>query len=347
MRSRSRLRPTVGLVITTGVLLLAPLVVLGIPTSASAQEISITRDIEYAFPGGVPLLMDAYVPAGGPHPAVLLIHGGGWSSGGKGRFGDEALFLAEQGFAAFTVNYRLAPEFPFPAAVEDVRSAVEYIRRNAERLRVLADDIAALGGSAGGNLAAMLGTLGSGPLDRGSRVSAVVSWSGPMDLTLAADFSRFSGYLGPNPSVEIAARASPITYVDASDSPMYIANGTSELVPFSQAEVMAAALDEAGVPVELVPVPGNDHAEAYQDRVWESTLEFLRTHRASSTDVSGGTETGSVRPPTNPPRADAPPRSSDGAPLPIALGAIAILVVGGMIAAWLARAARKADGGSD
>lgn len=288
--------------------------------------------------------MDAYVPAGGPHPAVLLIHGGGWSSGSKGRFGDEALFLAEQGFAAFTVNYRLAPEFPFPAAVEDVRSAVEYIRRNAEQLRVLADDIAALGGSAGGNLVAMLGTLGSGPLDRGSRVSAVVSWSGPMDLTVAADFSRFSGYLGPDPSVEIAARASPITYVDASDSPMYIANGTSELVPFSQAEVMAAALDGAGVPVELVPVPGNDHAEAYQDRVWESTLEFLRTHQASSGDVSGGTETGSGSRPSNPPRADAPPRSPDGAPLPIALGAIAILAVGGLIAVWLARAARKVDG---
>ena len=139
--------------------------------------------IVYASPDGVPLKLDAYLPGSpGPHPGVILIHGGAFRTGGRGWETYLATALVDAGFAAFSVDYRLAPEFPFPAAVDDVLAAVAWVRAHAAEYGVDSREIGAIGESAGGHLAAMLAVLGRDPLDTGSRIAAAVSWSGPMDL---------------------------------------------------------------------------------------------------------------------------------------------------------------------
>ena len=123
-------------------------------------------------------------------PAVLAIHGGSWVRGDKAStdWRGVCLWLASAGFVAYSVNYRLAPDAPYPAAIEDVARAVEWIREpaNATTYGIDPNRIGAFGGSAGGNLAALLGTRGSGSWTAGSRVASVAVLSAPFDLREAA-----------------------------------------------------------------------------------------------------------------------------------------------------------------
>src|SRR5262249_41639796 len=145
------------------------------------------RDVPYRTVAGQTLKMDAYLPAGGPHPAVLLIHGGGWDHGDKASDATSARALAAHGFGAFAAHYRLAPPggtWHFPAPVEDVQAAMIWIRAHADEYRVDAKRVGAFGDSAGANLALMLGVSGKPGADR---ADAVVSWSGPTDFTTLKD----------------------------------------------------------------------------------------------------------------------------------------------------------------
>jgi len=124
------------------------------------QEI---RDVVYRTVDGVSLALDIYLPrTSGPHPAVLLVHGGGWHGGDKRSFAAYGRILAREGFAAFSVNYRLAPQFHYPAALEDLRCAVKWVREHAGDWGVDPGRIAAVGSSAGGHLVALLGTAPEG-----------------------------------------------------------------------------------------------------------------------------------------------------------------------------------------
>ena len=267
------------------VLAVAFMAALVVPSGHAPAQSSITveADLRYARRGGVDLTLDAYLPPGGgsSRPAVVWIHGGRWTEGDKADPSDveTAATLAENGFVAFSVNYRLANAggFPYPAAVEDVVAAVGWIREHAEEFGVDPARIAAAGNSSGGHLAAMLGTLGEGPLDQGARVAAVVTFSGLFDLEALFD--------APNPNVqeavstflrceadcdEIARAASPITQVDATDAPMFMTNATEEPIPLSQATSMADALEAAGVEARVIEVPGTHHGLAYVS--WEKLV---------------------------------------------------------------------------
>lgn len=259
-----------------GIALLAP--------AASADEgVRITPDVVYARPGGVPVALDVYRPAtvGRHRPAVVLIHGGGFRRGDKAALAQFGERLAAGGWVAFSVNYRLAPEFPFPAGVQDVRAAVRWIRLHAQRYGVDPTRIGALGSSAGANLAATLGTGGSGRLDRGSRIRAYVSWSGPMDFSIQAEARDALEVSTPYFGCSFAdcpqtwADASPIEHVDRTDAPAFIANSTREIIPLANATTMAARLRAVGVPVVLRILPGSRHATAYAADVWDETLSFL------------------------------------------------------------------------
>jgi len=123
------------------------------------------KDVEYGKGGGKPLLMDVFRPKGsspGPVPAVVVIHGGGWERGTKsdGEFSGKAALLAENGFLAINIDYRLSEEAGFPAAVEDCKCAVRYLRAHAKEYGINPDKIGAWGASAGGHLSAILGTSG-------------------------------------------------------------------------------------------------------------------------------------------------------------------------------------------
>jgi acetyl esterase/lipase len=189
--------------------------------------------------------------------------------------------MAAAGWVAFSINYRLAPEFLYPAGVQDVRAAVRWIRLHARRYGVDPARIGALGSSAGANLAATLGAGGSGRLDRGSRVRAYVSWSGPMDFAIKADARAVIETSIPYFGCSFAecpqtwAEASPIEHVDRTDAPVFIANSTHEIVPVANATTMAERLRAAGVPVVLRILPGARHATAYARDVWDDTVSFV------------------------------------------------------------------------
>jgi acetyl esterase len=250
-------------------------------TAVAAQAISLPKiqvehDVSYGTADGVNLLMDVYEPARGrpPYPAVVVVHGGGFYTGDKSTedIVRASQVLAAAGFEAFAINYRLAPEFPFPAANDDVRTAVAFVRQNAARFGVDPRRIALAGASAGSTLAAWVAYLGSGSLTTDSRVSAVVAWSGSMDLPallneLSPTDQRVNptspghGYLASGPSLsQELRRASPISFVDPSDPPLLYTIGAHEQTPIQQAELMRAKLQQQGVSVTVHVIPGSDHA---------------------------------------------------------------------------------------
>jgi acetyl esterase len=248
----------------------------------AGTNLMVYRDVPYREVDGVTLLLDIYAPAtGGPYPGVLVIHGGGWRSGDKRGWEAEGRRLAEAGFAAFVVNYRLAPpggRWQAPAPIEDVQAAARWVRTHGAAYNADPTRLGALGGSAGGHLAMMLGTTGQAGAER---VEAVVSWSGPTALSLLSgnDAGRivenFVG-CGLHDCPERWQAASPAVHVDGTSAPMYLATSTNELVPLSQATLMAERLSRAGVPHELRILEGRAHARAYEDRVWDESVRFLR-----------------------------------------------------------------------
>ena len=114
-------------------------------------------DQKYPVEGGE-LGFDFFRPEGeGPFPLVVFLHGGGWISGDRTMYRDEAIWLAPQGFACACINYRLAPLYPFPVPVADCQAFVRFARTNHETLAIDPNQITAMGNSAGGHLALMLG----------------------------------------------------------------------------------------------------------------------------------------------------------------------------------------------
>ena len=272
------------------------LAAVGAAPANAAAEVDVRRDIQYAVANGKPLLLDTYVPPGDPgdrgRPAVVMIHGGGWRVGDKASWEPEARRLAERGWVAFSVNYRLDEPSPFPAEVDDVQAAVRWVRDHAGEYGVDPRRIAAVGESAGGHLTAMLATLGRGPLDEGARVVVGAAWSPPVDLTALAR-SRGDEWASRLMGCTIAtcpdrlAQASPVTHVDGSDAPLYLINSTEELVPLSQAQAMAQRLREAGVHHRLDVLPGNRHALDFRQEAWAPTLAFLEEHLSATPTHDG------------------------------------------------------------
>lgn len=286
----------------------------GAPSSATGGDVTVQRGIEYRTVGGTSLLLDAHVPpVPGPRPAVILLHGGGWIAGSRSDptnpvGGVDGQAWAEAGFVAFTIDYRLAPEFQYPAAVRDAQAAVRWVRQHAAEYDVDATRIAAFGHSAGGHLAAELGVLGTGPLDAGARVPVAVSWSGPLGLaecartsTVLADaIAQFLGCRIEECSEQMA-EASPISHIDAMDAAILVANSRDEFVPFAQAARMSEELTVYGVPSPLIEVPGSAHAGygevgigPTRETVWELTIRFVRDQLGESDeDVEANADSGS------------------------------------------------------
>jgi acetyl esterase/lipase len=256
--------------------------------SSSPAPVRVARDVVYARPGGVSLPLDVYRPPsiGKNRPAVILIHGGGFTKGDKAALGPAGARLAARGWVAFSVNYRLGPQFHFPAGHEDVRTAVRWIRKHARSYGVDRRRIGALGSSAGANLAATLGTWGSGSRNRASRVAAYVSWSGPMDLSLRSRQLDVTSFVHPYLGCSLAdcperwADASPITHIDRTDAPAFLAQSVREIVPVENATTMADRLRAVGVPVTLRLLPGSRHATAFAEDVWDESVAFLERYVA-------------------------------------------------------------------
>ena len=265
------------------------------------------RDLVYGRGGDVDLTLNLATPATteGLRPAVLVFHGGGWTRGKKERHDKLIRFLAEQGYVAATVQYRLAPQHPWPAQIEDAKCAVRWMRAQAERWRVDPRRIAAMGFSAGGHLSMLLGTLDpedglagtGGHADAGDKVNAVVSFFGPTDLGKITKGAKAEGLTPAELRRELSgrvlgallgaefrkdpSRASPLRYVSPGDAPMLLVQGTQDpLVPYDQAKQMLDAMDEAGVAGKVVFWLGLGHGwddPQLTDSV-DLTLRFLDRH---------------------------------------------------------------------
>ncbi|MBV6397365.1 MAG: Acetyl esterase [Anaerolineales bacterium] len=234
------------------------------------------RDVIYCTNDGIPLKMDILFPFNGygPWPAVLYVHGGGWIGGSKlDQFGDvDVPALREGGYIAVAVSYRLAPQYPFPSMIQDVKCAVRYLRAHAAEYNLDPDHIGVRGASAGGHIAALLATADESALwdvgeyaNYSSRVQAAVNMFGPADLadaSLAPALSRLGPLLFGTSDLTDALlhSASPVTYVSADDAPMLLIHGDRDtLVPLKQSSLLLAALTAEGVPAELIVVQGGEH----------------------------------------------------------------------------------------
>lgn len=242
----------------------------------------ILRDVAYVPNGHERQKLDLYVPAGAmnPVPLIIWIHGGAWKSGSKDL--NPAVRYLARGYAVASLNYRLSQHAIFPAQLEDCKAAVRWLRAHAVEHGFDPHRFAAWGASAGGHLAALLGTTGEvkefetgGNLDVSSRVQAVVDWFGPTDFTQMSRFSPphapFDHDAADSPESQLiggpvqqhkerAARANPITYVSKDDPPFLIMHGNRDnLVPYQQSELLHDALQQAGVEVTLKIIEGAGH----------------------------------------------------------------------------------------
>jgi acetyl esterase/lipase len=218
--------------------------------------------------------LDIYLPndGNGPFPVIVSIHGGAFKSGDKGD--NQVTPMLEglkRGYAVVSVNYRLSPEAIFPAQIYDVKAAVRWIKANARLYKLNPEKIAAWGGSAGGHLAALLGTSGGaqeledltmGNPAKSSRIQAVVDWFGPTDFLKmdeqlkeskvkdpqvhSISASPESELIGKNleDAPDLVRKVNPETYITVYDPPFFIQHGKLDhLVPYQQSANLASKLE--------------------------------------------------------------------------------------------------------
>ena len=239
----------------------------------------IIRDIPYLAGGSPKQTLDLYLPdhAEAPMPTVVWIHGGGWECGDKNPC--PARDFAERGYVIASVGYRLSDEAAFPSQLHDCKSAVRWLRAHAAEHGINPARIGAWGASAGGHLAALLGTTGltrdfdaGDHLDQSSEVQCVVNWFGPVDfLEWGAPFSpsmdspesavyRLLG--GPfSQNLEKARSAGSLHHVHGQSAPFLTVHGDQDdIVPLIQSQRLHQALQNAGVESKLQIIPGAGHS---------------------------------------------------------------------------------------
>ena len=263
---------------------------------AVPESIEVVQDIVYKQVDSISLKLDIYKPKNlkAATPALIFIHGGGWSKGNKSDYLPYLIDYANKGYVTVTVSYRLSGVATFPAAVQDVKCAVQWIRAHSKEYMINPDKIAVIGGSAGGHLAMMLAYsvknefAGECPDSKSHKVQAVVNIYGPTDLT--TEYARNRGeclqFLGKSyqESPDLYLAASPRTYISPDDPPTLIFHGTIDsLVPVSQSDSLHKWLDLAGVPNEYHKLKGwphtmdlskkvNDYCQYYMDAFFKKYL---------------------------------------------------------------------------
>jgi acetyl esterase/lipase len=266
-----------------------------------AQNYSIVSNITYTTADNYDCKLDAYIRKGAPSPVpvVVSIHGGGWVGGTK----EGALFTfmpyLEMGLSVVNVEYRMARVALAPAAVEDCRLALRWVMKNAKTYNFDTTRIIVTGGSAGGHLALITGMLDSAAgfdaprdWDQGTvqlKVAAIVNWFGITDVKDLLSGPNRQNYavswLGSLPNRDqLAVQVSPLTYVRKTTPPVFTIHGDADnLVPYSHAVRLHAALEKAGVPNKLVTIPGGKHGGFSREdmgKIYGMIREFLKANKA-------------------------------------------------------------------
>lgn len=279
--------------------------------AADLLEVELKEDVVYGSGAGDQLKLDLAKPreAKEPLPGILFIHGGGWQAGNKKVYRQAIQEFAANGYVVGSVGYRFAPKHRAPAQIEDVKCAVRWMRANAKDLNLNPEKIGAIGASAGGHLATMLGVMDSsdgcegegGCADQSSKVQCVVNYFGPTNLVVRElDGSPVKGliledavrgiltnFVGSKPeeSADALRRVSPITYVNKGDAPILMFQGTKDqLVPYDQVLELASALTKAGIPgrIEIILGAGHGWGGDEMKRTQSTALEFFDEHLKGS-----------------------------------------------------------------
>lgn len=247
------------------------------------NNLKVERDIPYVIPADPMRVGDLYLPKNktGKIPAVIFIHGGGWSQGSKEQSTHTAVRLAQHGFAVFNINYRLVGAGgEFPADLIDVKDALAFVVSKASDWNIDTSKIAAMGGSAGAHLSMMLGYTDNNKFraehypKSNTKLVAVVSWFGPVEM--ANDHGFVMNYLAKGDK-DVYHDASPISYVDTAVPTLFVHGTDDPLVSISHSERLDKALTEHHITSELLRIPGAKHGFRGED--WNAainkTIEFL------------------------------------------------------------------------
>ncbi len=254
-----------------------------------------TQDIVFGKGGDQDMQLDLARPAGeGPFPGVVCVHGGGWRGGKRQDLTKLIDLLAERGFVAATVSYRLSPTHQFPAQIEDCKAAVRFLRANAAQYSLKSDRIGAVGFSAGGHLVSLMGTADfdaklegqGGHPEQSSRVQAVVNFFGPTDMTTRTWDKKAEDYflvpfLGGTfeDKKDAYVKSSPIHYVTKDDPPFLFFHGDKdELVKIEHSHKLSKKLQETGVHAKLVTMEGAAHGWSGEKmtQTLDQTIEFFK-----------------------------------------------------------------------
>lgn len=269
----------------------------------------VRTDLPYGQVEGESLLLDLYLPKDDSQslrPAIIAVHGGGWQGGEKGGIGWMAEMLARRGYVVAAVDYRLAPQWTYPAHLDDVQRAVRWLRKHAQKFRIDPQRIGAIGDSAGGHLSALLGTRetrdDSDPnlKDFSSKVQCVVDIYGPADLALPRYLNQIKtpderellrdvlmAFVGKSydEDPDIWHEASPLFHVSPDDGPFFIIHGSDDMiVPLEQSTSLVEALKKAGVEVELVIIEVMGHGPQDEEKHEQfmqalgKAMDFLDKH---------------------------------------------------------------------
>jgi acetyl esterase/lipase len=276
-------------------------------------KVSSTLGIQYTVRGTAGLSGDLYRPVGGgPHPAIVSIHGGGWDQGSRATHGEWGMYLARAGFALFATDRRHFPaeEPAFPGVIHDLRAAVRYVRSHAVSLNIDPERIAVMGDSSGGYIAALTGLLGDAPLAQDPQpgapavsceIKSIIAFYGVFDLIaewnfeqLARPLDRTAEKLIGVPLVDDRRRyfdASPVAYAtrDRSHISFFLAWGTGDDVVSERlhSSAFANVLSQANFNVQTLILPDAQHYWATAPMLEEGSrsgfvaprlLRFLERH---------------------------------------------------------------------
>lgn len=269
----------------------------GMFAQAALSEVESHLDLKFAEIGGKPLLLDLHLPKGlDKPPLVMFIHGGSWRAGSRKRC--KLDWVVSHGFAVASIDYRFSQQALFPAQIHDCKGALRWLRAHAGEYGYDASNVIVAGSSAGGHLAALMGTSGGvaelegttgGNLEQSSRVQGVMDYYGPTDFVLRSKthpaktetpdgsvFQLLGGKVSEN--LDAARAASPITYVTKDDPPLLILHGANDTtVKMDQTEVFRDRYQAEGLEVNLYIEPNGKHGwSPVSDLEKAQVLESLR-----------------------------------------------------------------------
>lgn len=262
------------------------------------RNLDFYEGVVYKVWNGIEIKMDIFCPANSKkqHPAVIWVHGGGWSDENLTRKylpSEELAQLGEKGYVVASIDYRLSGTAPFPAQAEDCKTAIRFLRKNASKYCIDPERIAVWGESAGGHLAELMAYSDDTEFHDGnysgysSKVQAVIPWYAPNDLRKSQDnikghgedeiFQKLFAYTDSEVCAHMRAMASPILYASRQNPPTLLMHGDADkLVNYECSIQMYRALKCAGNQVELITVPEQGHGFFEGKEYYQKIFTFLK-----------------------------------------------------------------------